>query len=93
MNTVSFAMSVFTFLFGSGCLITFYKNLKSIQLGLQAILRDRLLQAYKYYKEAGSITYQEMNNLLNMYNMYHSLGANGVMDEIVEDIKNIPIKG
>ena len=42
---------------------------KAIKEGLQAILRDRLLQAYKYYEEKG-------------YQQYHTLGANGVMDDI-----------
>ena len=29
------------------------KQMKAVKLGLQAILRDRLLQAYHYYSEQG----------------------------------------
>lgn len=99
-ENISLYISLGSFLFGGGFLVTVYKNLKTtqqnlktIQLGLQAMLRDRLLQAHHHYKEVGHISYQEMQNLLNMYEMYHSLGANGVMDEIIAEIKDIPIKG
>ena len=96
---ISLIISLVSLSFGGGCLLTLYRGLKSlnesnhiIRLGQQAILRDRLLQGYRYFKERGWMTYQEKENMLNMYDMYHQLGANGVMDGIIEEIKNIPIK-
>ena len=55
---------------------------KAIKEGLQAILRDRLLQAYKYYEEKGYADADDRDNWENMYQQYHTLGANGVMDDI-----------
>lgn len=96
MGNVSLIISVFTLLFGSGVLVSLWNTIKGIntlKLGMQSILRDRLLQVHAQYKNNGHISYQEMNNILNMYDMYHKLGANGVMDEIIEEIRSIPIVG
>ena len=96
MATLSLIVSVCTLLFGSGMLISManmIKGINTLKIGMQSMLRDRLLQAHGHYKEVGHISYQEMNNLLNMYDMYHKLGANGVMDEIIAEIKDIPIVG
>lgn len=55
---------------------------KAMREGLQAILRDRLLQAYKFYEEKGYADADDRANWENMYQQYHTLGANGVMDDI-----------
>ena len=53
---------------------------RAIKLGLQAILRDRLLQAYEFYSHRGWANYDEKNNVRNLYNQYEILGPNGIMD-------------
>ena len=53
---------------------------KAIKLGLQAILRDRLLQAYKHYKRQGWASYDDKQNVLNLYEQYEALGPNGIME-------------
>lgn len=60
--------------------------------GTQALLRDRLLQGYHFYKARWSVTYGEAANYQNMYEAYHALGKNGIMDGIYEDFKTIPVK-
>ena len=60
--------------------------------GTQALLRDRLLQGYHFYKSRGCVTYGEDANYENMYEAYHALGKNGIMDGIHEDFKTIPVK-
>ena len=52
---------------------------KAVKLGLQAILRDRLLQAYEYYGHRGWANYDEKLNVLNLYTQYEVLGPNGIM--------------
>ena len=52
----------------------------ALMLGLQAILRDRLLQGYRHYAQKGWADYEDRGNMENMYTQYHALGANGVMD-------------
>lgn len=52
----------------------------ALMLGIQAILRDRLLQGYRHYSAKGWADYDDRQNMENMYTQYHALGANGVMD-------------
>ena len=50
-------------------------------LGVQALLRDRLLQAYRHYAHQGWACYDDKQNVLNMYTQYEALGPNSVMDQ------------
>lgn len=61
---------------------TYRVDTKALMLGLQAVLRDRLLQSYKHYTGKGYADTDDRMNWENMYTQYHSLGANGVMDDI-----------
>jgi len=63
---------------------------KAIKEGLQAILRDRLLQSYKHYEEKGFADPDDRDNWENMYQQYHTLGANGVMDDIRKKFLALP---
>ena len=50
--------------------------------GIQAILRDRLYQLNRYCTtRKGYTTIDDRENFENMYQRYHSLGVNGVMDK------------
>ena len=63
---------------------------KAIMLGVQALLRDRLLQAYKYYSHLGYAGYDEKQNVLNIYTQYEALGPNSVMDGYHEKFMALP---
>jgi len=63
-----------------GFIIAQVKQNHAIKLGLQAILRDRLLQAYEYYGHRGWANYDEKQNVLNLYTQYEVLGPNGIME-------------
>ena len=63
-----------------GFIISQIKQIRAIKLGLQALLRDRLLQAYEFYGHRGWANYDEKNNVRNLYNQYEILGPNGIMD-------------
>ena len=58
-----------------------YKQIKAIKLGLQALLRDRLLQAYEFYGHRGWANYDEKQNIQNIYMQYEALGPNGIMHQ------------
>lgn len=53
---------------------------KALMAGVQAILRDRLLQGYRHYFAKGWADYDDRENLENIWEQYHALGANGIMD-------------
>lgn len=56
------------------------KQNKALMAGVQAILRDRLLNGYRHYMAKGWADYDDRQNMENMWEQYHALGANGVMD-------------
>lgn len=92
---------VISLLFGSGVLVGigkyFINRLKeteskneAICLGVQALLRDRLLSTYNKYIEKGYAPHYAKENFENMWKQYHNLGENGVMDDKHEEFKNLP---
>ena len=55
-------------------------DLKPIKLAMQAMLRDRLIQAYNHYVEDKKwCPHYAKDSINNMYKCYETLGANGVM--------------
>ena len=72
------------------------KHMEEIRIannrGTQALLRDRLLQGYHFFRRRGMVTYGEARNYENMYEAYHALGKNGIMDIVFEQFKKIPVK-
>ena len=89
--------------FGSGLLITILtavwrkiklneKKTESVQLGVQALLRDRLYSTYMHYQEKVYAPSYARENFENMYKQYHVLGANGVMDDIYRKFMDLPLE-
>ena len=94
---------ILSLLFGSGLLITILtavwrkikqneKKTESVQLGVQALLRDRLYSTYLKYAEKGYAPIYARENFENMYNQYHTLGANGVMDDVYKKFMALPLE-
>ena len=88
---------------GSGLLVTILtavwrkiklneKKTESVQLGVQALLRDRLYSTYMHYQEKGYAPIYARENFENMYKQYHVLGANGVMDDIYRKFMDLPLE-
>lgn len=62
-----------------------------IKEALQALLRDRLRQNFIQYREAGCIDLADKENFDNMYQIYHALGQNGVVNGMHDQIMSLPI--
>ena len=56
------------------------KQTEAVMLGVQALLRDRLLQGYKHYEQEGWASYEDKKNMENMHDQYEALGENNVMN-------------
>ena len=63
---------------------------KATMLGVQALLRDRLLQAFNHYLARGWIGAGERDNIDNMYTQYESLGENNVISVIYDQVRALP---
>ena len=96
-------ISIVSITLGSGILVNitkyFYSRIRkndakteAVCLGVQALLRDRLINSYNKYAEKGYAPIYAKDNFENMWQQYHNLGANGVMDEIHEKFKDLPVK-
>lgn len=65
---------------------------KATMLGVQALLRDRLLQAFKHYISQGYAEYNDRENVKNMYDQYEALGPNSVMTDMYNQFTNLPMQ-
>ena len=74
-----------------GVIITSWIQIRAVKKGVQALLRDRLIQGYKYYRNQGWADEDDRSNLENVYIQYHALGANGVMDNLRTKFLDLPL--
>ena len=58
--------------------------------GVQALLRDRIIQAYNHYTDKGYCPIYGLENVESMYRQYHALGGNGAITELVDRLKELP---
>lgn len=65
---------------------------KALQLGVQALLRERLIHSYKKFFKQGFVGYSDRQNVENMYTQYHALGENGVMDNMHHRFMKLPLE-
>lgn len=79
---------------GTRAILTRLKNQesrqKALELGVQALLRDRMLYCYNKYMEAGYAPIYAKENFENMYQQYHELGGNGVITHLHEEFMELP---
>ena len=74
-----------------GVVITTWVQISAVKKGVQALLRDRLIQGYKFYRAQGWADEDDRANLENVYVQYHNLGANGVMDNLRGRFLDLPL--
>lgn len=54
------------------------KKNQALQDGMQALLRDRIIQSYNHYHDKGYCPIYGKENIKRMYDAYHVLGGNDV---------------
>lgn len=63
---------------------------KAVKEGVQALLRAQMIADYNHYREKGYAPIYAKDNFDNCYQRYHTLGANGVMDQIHKEFMGFP---
>lgn len=63
---------------------------KATNVGLQAVLKDLLKIRYLEWIDKGYAPMDARDDLERMYQAYHGLGANGVMDSLREQFLDLP---
>lgn len=66
------------------------KDLELLKKSNQQTLRNTLLQMYDKYLKLGYCPLEEKNRFDLMFQVYHSLGKNGVMDECHRKLMSLP---
>lgn len=67
------------------------RRLELLERSQQAQLRDALVSNYEKYSEQHGAPLYAKDNFENCWKWYHSLGANGVMDDIHKKFMTLPI--
>lgn len=63
------------------------KKIDGLEYGVQALLRDRMLQMREYYAEKKKpIPQREVESFEAMYSAYHGLGGNGYIEDTRREI-------
>ena len=60
------------------------------KLGLQAVIKNTLKNRYEKWIREGQAPLDAKDDLERMYQVYHKLGANGVMDSLREKFLALP---
>lgn len=76
-------------------LITMHRAKKkendALKAGVQALLRDRIIQTYNHYvQDKGWIPIYAKESIDACYKSYEALGDNGVIDNLMEQINELP---
>ena len=62
----------------------------ALKEGVQALLRDRIIQAYNHYSDKGWIPIYAMESIEACYKSYEELGENGVSDNLMIQLRELP---
>lgn len=58
--------------------------------GVEALLRDRIIQSYNHYQDKGYCPIYAKESLKRMYDAYHSLGGNDVATKLKNELLEMP---
>lgn len=68
------------------------RKMQAIEAGMQAILRDRIIQLYGYCEKKGYVALYEEKNMTLMYDAYHGLGGNGLVTALYDKFIQFPVR-
>lgn len=79
-----------------GFIVHYLKGQKSDRkanaTGLMLLLRVQLIEYHDKYMKVGEIPSYAYENFCEMYEAYHSLGGNGMITKMFEEVKELHIK-
>jgi len=63
---------------------------EALKLGVQALLRDRIIQSYNHHSEKGYCQIYARENLDELAKQYYNLGGNGVVHKLMDLTFSLP---
>ena len=80
----------------SGYLVWWLQQNKSkkdyTQEALKILLKSELKKEYIELMQKGYVTFEELENVNEVYEAYHNLKGNGTGTKMIEEIRNLPLK-
>lgn len=64
----------------------------AVKLGIQALLRDRIIEQYNKWIDLGYMPIYALENVTAMYTQYHALGGNGTITHLYNELLELPTK-
>lgn len=61
--------------------------------GTMLLLRVQLIEYHEAWTKRGYTTKHGLENFIEMYEAYHELGGNGMVTQLLEEVKQLQIKG
>lgn len=89
------------FFFGlliSGLLLVYHKIEKHTKTaiatknGMKILLKNEIIKEYQKVYKRECITIYEKSIIMDLYKEYKNLGGNGVIEDIIHDVNEIPLK-
>lgn len=81
----------------TACIVSISSKLKkqkyqqdSLKMGMQAMLRDRIVDAYYKAIDRGYMPIYMMENVNQLYEQYHNLGGNSFVTHLIEEMMDMP---
>ena len=68
------------------------KRTKSVEAGMQCLLRLEIIRSYEHYTLKGHCPIYAREALTRGYNAYHNLGGNDVATDLYEKLIDLPTK-
>lgn len=68
------------------------KRASALEDGVVCILRKHLMDEHEFWTAKGYITPKALESGLLMYKAYKTLGGNGMIDHMEEEIQQLPIR-
>ena len=60
--------------------------------GTMLLLRVQLIEYHEEWMARGYVTKHGIQKFIEMYEAYHSLGGNGMVTHLLEEVEELPIK-
>ena len=70
-----------------------HQQLKALRTGQKVILLDRIQYLGQCYIFEGEIDFDDRRRLHQMHDAYHTLGGNGDLNNLMETVDHLPLKG
>ena len=72
-------------------MISGFKTFYLLKQAMQFLIQDRIVQAHNHFTDKGSISKFSLQSIENLFKVYKLLKGNGFVEELMKDIRALPM--